>query len=43
MSAGTASAPVEMFTISFAPSANGQTMTLAWADQVWSTEVTPAK
>ncbi len=43
MSAGKASAPVEMFTISFAPSGAGQTMTLAWADQVWSTEVTPAK
>jgi hypothetical protein len=43
MKSATATAPSDLFTISFAPSANGQTMTLAWADQVWSTEVTPAK
>ena len=43
MTAAKAAAPADAFTISFAPSANGQTMTLAWADQAWSTEVTPAK
>jgi hypothetical protein len=43
MTASKPAAPVDMFTISFAPSANGQTMTLAWGDQSWSTEVTPAK
>ena len=43
MSATKASAPVDTFTISFAPSGAGQTMTLAWAHQVWSTDVQPAK
>ena len=43
MTAAKAGAPADMFTISFAPSAAGQTMTLAWADKAWSTEVTPAK
>jgi DUF2911 family protein len=43
MTAAKAGAPADMFTISFAPSATGQTMTLAWADKAWSTEVTPAK
>jgi hypothetical protein len=43
MKSATAARPTDNFTISFAPSANGQTMTLAWADQAWSTEVTPAK
>jgi hypothetical protein len=35
--------PSDLFTISFVPAAKGATMTLAWADQVWSTDVTPAK
>jgi hypothetical protein len=40
---GKSAAPAENFTISFAPEGNGSTMTLAWGDQVWSTEITPAK
>ena len=43
MTAAKAGAPADMFTISFAPSGAGQTLTLAWADKAWSTEVTPAK
>jgi len=43
MKAAKASTPSDLFTISFAPAGNGQTMTLAWADQAWSTEVAPAK
>jgi hypothetical protein len=43
MKSAKAATPSDMFTISFAPSAAGQTMTLAWADQAWSTEVTPVK
>jgi hypothetical protein len=42
MQAGKAGAPVDIFTISFAPSGTGSTMTLAWGDQVWTTEVKPA-
>ena len=38
-----AAAPAENFTISFAPKGAGSTMTLAWGDQVWSTDVTPLK
>ncbi|HXK11721.1 MAG TPA: DUF2911 domain-containing protein [Vicinamibacteria bacterium] len=33
----------ENFTISFAPRGSGATMTFAWADQAWSTEIAPAK
>ena len=40
---GQAAAPAESFTISFAPKGAGATMTLAWGDQVWETEVTSAK
>ena len=40
---GKSSAVSENFTISFAPRGNGATMTLAWADQAWSTEVAPAR
>jgi hypothetical protein len=36
-------AAVDRFTISFAPAGAGQTMTLAWGTQAWTTEVTPAK
>jgi len=43
MKSAKASTPSDLFTISFAPAGNGQTMTLAWADQAWSTEVAPAK
>jgi Protein of unknown function (DUF2911) len=38
-----AAAPAESFTISFAPKGAGSTMTLAWGDQSWSTDVTPVK
>ncbi len=40
---GQAAAPAENFTISFAPKGAGSTMTLAWGDQSWSTDVTPLK
>jgi len=40
---GQAAAPAESFTISFAPKGAGSTMTLAWGEQAWSTEVMPAK
>ena len=40
---GRSAAPAENFTISFAPTGAGSTMTLAWGDQVWSTDVTPLK
>jgi hypothetical protein len=33
----------ENFTIGFAPKGKSATMTLAWADQAWTTEVAPAK
>ncbi len=39
----TAAAPAENFTISFAPKGAGSTMTLAWGNEAWSTDVTPAK
>jgi hypothetical protein len=41
LKAGKAATPSENFTISFAPRGNAATMTLAWADQAWSTEVAP--
>ncbi len=34
--------PADLFTISFAPAGAGSTMTLAWGDQVWTTEVKAA-
>jgi hypothetical protein len=40
---GKSEAPTENFTISFAPKGKSSTMTLAWGDQAWSTEITPAK
>ena len=40
---GPAAAPAENFTISFAPKGAGSTMTLAWGDQAWTTDVTPVK
>ena len=39
----TATTPTDQFTIFFSPAGKGATMTLAWADQVWTTDVTPAK
>ena len=38
-----ASAPADLFTISFAPAADGSTLTLAWGTQAWSADVTPTK
>jgi len=38
-----AAAPAENFTISFAPKGSGSTMTLAWGEQAWATDVTPVK
>ncbi len=40
---GPSTTPAETFTISFAPKGAGATMTLAWGDQAWSTDVTPVK
>lgn len=40
---GKSATSVENFTASFAPKGKGSTMTLAWGDQAWSTEITPAK
>jgi hypothetical protein len=40
---GKATAPAENFTISFSPKGAGATMTLAWGDQSWATEVAPAR
>jgi hypothetical protein len=42
MTAAKSGAPADLFTISFKPEGKGSKMTLAWADQAWSTEVTPA-
>ncbi|HSD65810.1 MAG TPA: DUF2911 domain-containing protein [Vicinamibacteria bacterium] len=38
---GKAAAPAESFTISFAPKGAASTMTLAWGDQAWSTDIAP--
>jgi hypothetical protein len=43
MKSAKAASPADSFTISFAPAGGGQTMTLAWADQAWSTDVMPAR
>jgi hypothetical protein len=43
MKSATSATPTDLFTISFAPAGKGSTMTLAWADQAWTTDVTPAK
>ena len=40
---GKSATPAENFTISFTPKGTGSTVTLAWGDQVWSTDITPAK
>jgi hypothetical protein len=40
---GPAPAPAENFTVSFAPKNAGSTMTLAWGDEAWSTDVMPLK
>jgi len=43
LKAATPGTPADLFTISFAPSGAGQTMTLAWGTQAWTTDVQPAK
>jgi hypothetical protein len=43
LTAATPAAPADLFTISFAPAGAGQTMTLAWGTQAWTTDVQPAK
>ena len=40
---GPSATPAESFTISFAPKGAGSTMTMAWGEQAWSTEIAPAK
>lgn len=42
LKAAKSSGPADMFTISFAPAGTGSTLTLAWGDQAWTTDVTPA-
>ncbi len=42
LKAAQASGPTDLFTISFAPAPSGSTLTLAWGNQAWSTDVTPA-
>jgi Protein of unknown function (DUF2911) len=36
------SGPADLFTIDFKPAPMGSTLTLAWGDQAWSADVTPA-
>jgi hypothetical protein len=43
LKASTAPAPVDLFTISFAPKGTGADLTLAWGKEAWSIEVQPAK
>ena len=43
LTAAKPAAPADLFTISFAPAGDGSTMTLAWGDKAWTTDVTPAK
>jgi hypothetical protein len=43
LKAATPDSPADLFTISFAPAGAGQTMTLAWGNQAWTTDVQPVK
>jgi hypothetical protein len=43
LKAAKSSGAADMFTISFAPAGTGSTLTLAWGDQAWTTDVQPAK
>ena len=43
LKSGTSASPSENFTMSFAPKGKASTMTLAWGNQAWSTEIAPAK
>jgi hypothetical protein len=43
MTAAKADTPADLFTISFKPAGKGSTMMLAWGNQAWSADLTPAK
>jgi hypothetical protein len=43
LKAAKASGPADLFTMTFTPAGSGSTLTLAWGDQAWSTDVQPAK
>ena len=43
LKSGTSASPSENFTMTFTPKAKASTMTLAWGNQAWSTEIAPAK
>ena len=43
LKAAKSSGPADLFTIGFTPAGSGSTMTLAWGDQAWSTDLQPAK
>lgn len=43
LKAGKSAAAAEQFQITLAPAGTGATMTLAWGDQSWSTDIKPAK
>lgn len=40
---GTTATPAENFTVSFTPKGAGSTLTLAWGDQAWTTELLPTR
>ena len=43
LKSGKTAAPVELFQVALAPAGSGATLTLAWGDQSWSTDIKPAK
>ena len=43
LKSGTSASPSENFTMTFTPKGKASTMTLAWGNQAWSTEIAPAK
>lgn len=43
LTAGKSTGPADLFTITFTPAGKGSTMTLAWGDQAWATDIQPAK
>jgi hypothetical protein len=43
LKAGKSTGPADLFTISFTPAGKGSTMTLAWGDQAWATDIQPVK
>jgi hypothetical protein len=42
LKSGRSAAPIEQFQITLAPAGNGATLTLAWGEQNWSTDIKPA-